>query len=83
MKKIFPIFLLVSLVLPLCAEPVPFGASPTLSRGEYEAVKAASEQTDTAKALEILLDASRRFRRADSALVCVEKFAVGGLCGGS
>ena len=59
MKKIFPIFLLVSLVLPLCAEPVPFGASPTLSRGEYEAVKAASEQTDTAKALEILLDASR------------------------
>ena len=46
-------------VLGLFAENVPFGASPTLTRGEYAAVKSASEQKDLSKALEILLEASR------------------------
>ena len=59
MKKSLSIFILTLLGLRLCADSVPFAASPVLSRGEYEAVKSASEQTDTAKALEILLEASR------------------------
>lgn len=38
----------------------PFGASPSVSHREAEAVRAASEASDNSAALEILLDASRK-----------------------